>query len=146
MYPTLWCPARAICEILKHKSSQKRYRVLSSPYAWKARCTVGRAPEPSLPASQQRTSWPPPQSPTVASSASGPTPDTEATAAVASRKSTRPTDPERAHRTRNNVGFFGYAVTKAVWKSPSLLPVAPFTQPSCGYVSIQFYLWRSNLW
>lgn len=124
MYPTLWCPARAICEILKHKSSQERYRVLSSAYAWKARCTVGRAPEPTrhyLPHTNalfgrhlkvpswlhlhpdRRRKLPQPW--------------------LHANSQDPPTQKEKAHRTRNNVGFFGYAVTKAAWKPPTLLSV-----------------------
>lgn len=49
MYPTLWCPKRAICKTPKHESSQKRHQLLSSAFTWKARCKAGRALKQRVP-------------------------------------------------------------------------------------------------
>lgn len=72
MYPTLWCPKRAICEIPKHKSSQKRHQLLSSAFTWKGwlHGWTSTKANASLPASRCCASWPQPQSLSVASSAS----------------------------------------------------------------------------
>lgn len=99
---------------------------------------MGTRADASLPASRERAFWPPTQSPSVASSASGPTP--EATAITASRKFTRPTDPERAHRTRNNIVCWGYAVTKATWKQEGGI----VTQPSS--VFLFSFIYDAPIW
>lgn len=144
MYPTLWCPKRAICEILKHESSQKCHQLLRSALTWKARCTAGRALKQTrhyLPHTAVLSGHSLKVSPWLHLHLNSVTRQTDSTAAWLHGNSYNPESWEIIHASFSSLQWWqeGRLLEKEKM-SHSCPSVAPFTRSYQESISMQLYL------